>query len=420
MRTSMIIFVSLALISCSHRHGGVVASEPADRTRWATRYSDDPQLAGVVVQQYPDCQYEASRYRGRHPAMILYVFQDGRVNQVGFEPDGAIHEDFWWTIGPDHYLWAKLQRASAQTTCASSPSDVPTNGLLVGLAPPATEGVMILRADLPGADQDERREMLRRVTSSLTMVITQNVDEPLFQTVIAPIHRAEPLCYAEYGRDFRNDHQSAESGVTNYRRLSVWFTKKPLDELRSALDESARSTGGWRRVSDRPALYIAEVTEELVLDGVSRPVREDRVVALPGSNAAVVGEDEADVRRIAGELERHGKDATTMPVDDGRCIPTEASLLAISVRQVRAADSFAAKVCAPDATRGARVAGTDHFLGTYRDLLAIARELGRADMPFNERTGDPNALVNVPFDHRMAADDAFAWYYYLCGVQMHI
>ncbi len=82
--------------------------------RWTNRYADDPNLAGVRVQQFPDCSGDAARHEGRHPAMILYVFKNGRVNQNGFEPDGTIREDFWWSIGPDHYLWDQIDRSVAR------------------------------------------------------------------------------------------------------------------------------------------------------------------------------------------------------------------------------------------------------------------------------------------------------------------
>jgi len=68
--------------------------------RWLNIYGDDPGLAGVVVQQLPDSPAGASRWRGRHPAMILFVFWDGRVRQRGYSPTGAVEEDFWWHITP--------------------------------------------------------------------------------------------------------------------------------------------------------------------------------------------------------------------------------------------------------------------------------------------------------------------------------
>lgn len=78
---------------------------------WSNRYEGDASLAGVIVQQFPDNLQTAVLYEGRHPAMILYVFEDGKVNQVGFTPDGEVREDFWWEIEPDSYIWDQIDRS---------------------------------------------------------------------------------------------------------------------------------------------------------------------------------------------------------------------------------------------------------------------------------------------------------------------
>ncbi|GIK15667.1 MAG: hypothetical protein BroJett003_06310 [Planctomycetota bacterium] len=109
-------FLLIIIIGCSHSHRDIEPVNqraPAEQTNWAARYVGDAQLAGVTVQQYPDCEGEAARYRGKHPAMALYVFKDGRVNQVGFEPDGTIKEDFWFAIEPDHWVWEQLDQTIA-------------------------------------------------------------------------------------------------------------------------------------------------------------------------------------------------------------------------------------------------------------------------------------------------------------------
>jgi len=77
--------------------------------QWTNRYHGDPNLAGVVVQQFPDCAGEALRFEGHHPALVLYVFKDGRVNQIGFEPDGKVRENFWWRIKNDDPLWKQIR-----------------------------------------------------------------------------------------------------------------------------------------------------------------------------------------------------------------------------------------------------------------------------------------------------------------------
>ena len=42
--------------------------------------------------------------------MILYVMWVGRVNQIGYKPDGFVQENFWWQIteGNGQYLWENL------------------------------------------------------------------------------------------------------------------------------------------------------------------------------------------------------------------------------------------------------------------------------------------------------------------------
>ena len=96
----------------------VVVPEPSTKQGvWINVHAATPGLAGVRVQQFPDCDEDLDRYCGRHPAMILYVFKDGRVHQLGFEPDGkpcSPHaEDFWWRISNDSWLWSELDRSFA-------------------------------------------------------------------------------------------------------------------------------------------------------------------------------------------------------------------------------------------------------------------------------------------------------------------
>ncbi len=114
---SLFALLSLFLMGCSGQAISEAPTDPPMRNRavgqWTNRYAGDPDLAGVRVQQFPDCWGDAAQYEGRHPAMILYVFKDGRVNQNGFKPDGMIEEDFWWKIGPTHYLWEQIDRSSA-------------------------------------------------------------------------------------------------------------------------------------------------------------------------------------------------------------------------------------------------------------------------------------------------------------------
>ena len=81
--------------------------------KWVNRHAGEAGLAGVRVQQFPDCEGEEAPYEGRHPAMILYVFKNGRVNQTCFTPDGTMEQDFWFTIEPDDCLWETMDRSYA-------------------------------------------------------------------------------------------------------------------------------------------------------------------------------------------------------------------------------------------------------------------------------------------------------------------
>ena len=77
---------------------------------WENRHAGNPDLAGVLVQQFPDCAYDAPRFEGGHPAMILFVMWDGRVNQVEYEPSGEVSGDFWWKLELPRYdyVWEQL------------------------------------------------------------------------------------------------------------------------------------------------------------------------------------------------------------------------------------------------------------------------------------------------------------------------
>ena len=117
-RALLICMTCMALGACQPRDRSPALSEldaPEPITNftvgaWVNRYAGRSDLAGVVVQQFPDCPHEAANYEGRHPAMILYVFDDGRVNQNGFTPEGAVEEDFWWKAEPHHPLWERMDR----------------------------------------------------------------------------------------------------------------------------------------------------------------------------------------------------------------------------------------------------------------------------------------------------------------------
>jgi len=79
---------------------------------WENIHTENPQLAGVVVQQFPDSLDGMFEHESKHPAMILFVMWSGAVNQIGYSPEGEIGEDFWWDInGSDRdysYMWDQV------------------------------------------------------------------------------------------------------------------------------------------------------------------------------------------------------------------------------------------------------------------------------------------------------------------------
>ena len=97
-----LIISGASLLGCSSPHPthNSPPEPPPIKNRavgeWKNLYKRDPKLLGYRVQQFPDSHYLAPDYEGRHPAMVIYVFKDLRVRQMGFEPDGTVREDFWW------------------------------------------------------------------------------------------------------------------------------------------------------------------------------------------------------------------------------------------------------------------------------------------------------------------------------------
>ncbi len=41
--------------------------------------------------------------------MIIYVFEDGRANQIDYDPDGTVNQDFWYNLAADDYLWKTIE-----------------------------------------------------------------------------------------------------------------------------------------------------------------------------------------------------------------------------------------------------------------------------------------------------------------------
>jgi hypothetical protein len=72
---------------------------------WVNLHQKAPALLGAYVQQLPDNKADEARYRGHHPAMIIYVFKGGWAHQVGYSPSGQIEEAFWWRLQGEMGDW---------------------------------------------------------------------------------------------------------------------------------------------------------------------------------------------------------------------------------------------------------------------------------------------------------------------------
>lgn len=107
---TLAIAISSILISCqSVNHQTELGRPPVIHNRavgpWTNVHQGDASLAGTIVQQFTDCPYENQRWEGKHPAMVLFVFWDGKVRQRGYQPDGTCYEDFYWNIPSDSHQW---------------------------------------------------------------------------------------------------------------------------------------------------------------------------------------------------------------------------------------------------------------------------------------------------------------------------
>jgi hypothetical protein len=63
---------------------------------WKNEYRNDAQLAGVIVNKYMEGIQDPSRYIGKHPASIWYVFWNGDVRANMYNPDGSIDSSQLW------------------------------------------------------------------------------------------------------------------------------------------------------------------------------------------------------------------------------------------------------------------------------------------------------------------------------------
>lgn len=84
-----------------------VASGQVNGT-WTNRYRNDPNLAGVMVQQFTDGDdnFSFEERNGKHPCMVLYAFWDNRYVQIAYTPDGYETSKFWFKIDEStQWLW---------------------------------------------------------------------------------------------------------------------------------------------------------------------------------------------------------------------------------------------------------------------------------------------------------------------------
>jgi len=108
---SLLAICGLHITSCSLRNEPTPGLASKNQT-WTNKHLGSADLAGVSIQQFPDCVHESPAWDGKHPAMILFVMWDGRVNQVEYEPSGKIRSDWWWDINKEKhdysYIWNDL------------------------------------------------------------------------------------------------------------------------------------------------------------------------------------------------------------------------------------------------------------------------------------------------------------------------
>lgn len=91
-------------IEVAFRPDGKIGTEIYQKGNWSyaqmAKYSDVPKdknasLVGIRIQYFPDCSDDMG-FSGKYPAMVIYVFQDGKNHQLGFFPNGKLRTDFWY------------------------------------------------------------------------------------------------------------------------------------------------------------------------------------------------------------------------------------------------------------------------------------------------------------------------------------
>ena len=86
---------------------------------WINLHQKNPDLIGISVQQLPDNKSDEAAYKGKHPAMIVYVFKDGKAHQVSYTPSGQIENGWWWDIPVNHFVYTRTSTdLRDDVTCA--------------------------------------------------------------------------------------------------------------------------------------------------------------------------------------------------------------------------------------------------------------------------------------------------------------
>lgn len=77
---------------------------------WVNLHQKTDELIGVKVQQFPDNPYTSSKYEGKHPSMVIYVFKSMKAHQIEYNPNGSIKAGFWWEIKKDHSILKQVKK----------------------------------------------------------------------------------------------------------------------------------------------------------------------------------------------------------------------------------------------------------------------------------------------------------------------
>jgi hypothetical protein len=75
---------------------------------WVNIHKDNPDLIGVYVQQFPDSKADRKAYEGKHPALVIFIFNGYRAHQLEYTPSGQAETGFWWNIPENHWLLLKM------------------------------------------------------------------------------------------------------------------------------------------------------------------------------------------------------------------------------------------------------------------------------------------------------------------------